>query len=418
VLECRTAPGRVDTPLSVGIRGDLGCGPVPRLNQRAARALGHVRLIVDDASSPAQLAQRALDAIHPAVPFDLGAVWLVDPESLLLTGLLARRGHTRAELDDWVRDIYLVAGEPPSMQFPALLRHGGGVAAYHSDPERWLRVTPEPDTARGLAMAWRATRTPSGGFLRYGLAHRRRWVGALQLARLDAGSGFRSSELEYLDRAAPALGRALAERLAPAGSGPPRPAPDHGRLIFDHQRRVVSVSPAGLEWLGQLDGLDDRSDLPIAAPLAAQSLVSHLAASGSSESRIATTDVDGRPVIIHGERLLHAGTTQSAEPMLGYCLTVCAAPPLGVDSHSTLTDGQWRVARAVAQGLTDRQIAAQLGVAPATVHERVQSLHNLLDTHSRAQLVATLHLAEYRPWPPDTSTDHEVGRGREGGRSG
>ena len=298
---------------------------MPRLNQRAAKALGHVRLIVSDASSAAQLARRALDAIHPAVPFDLGAVWVVDSESLLLSGVLARRGHTRSELHDWVRDIYLVAGEPPSMQFPALLRRGGGVGAYHSDPERWLRVTPEPDTARGLALAWRATRTPSGGFLRYGLAHRRRWVGALQLARLDAGSGFRPGELEFLDRAAPALGRALAERLTPCSSGPLRPALDHGRLIFDDARRVVSVSQTGLTWLGQLGEVDDRPDRPIVVPVAAQSLISYLAASGSSEARIATTDVNGRPVTIYGERLLHAGTTERAAPMLGYCLTVCAA---------------------------------------------------------------------------------------------
>ena len=34
---------------------------------------------------------------------------------------------------------------------------------------------------------------------------------------------------------------------------------------------------------------------------------------------------------------------------------------------------------------------------PATIDERGQSLHNLLDTHSRAQLVASLHLIYYRP---------------------
>jgi len=369
---------------------------VPRLNQRAGKALAHVRLIVSDASSVSQLAQRALDGIQPAVPFDLGAVWAVDPESLLLTGVLAMRGHTRRELDDWVRDIYLVAGEPPSMQFPALLGRGG-VGAYHPDPERWLRITPEPDIATGLAAAWRATRTPAGGFLRYGLAHRRRWVGALQLARLDAGTGFRSSELEFLDRAAPALGRALAERLTAASDTPHRALSGHGRLIFDEQRRVVSVNEAGIEWLSQLDDLKARTHPGVAVPLAAQSLVSHLAASGSSEARVTTTDLDGRPVTIHGERLLHAVTTPSVEPILGYCLTVSAAPMISVDSGSALTDGQWRVARAVAHGLTDRQIAIQLGLATATVHERVQSLHNLLDTHSRAELVATLHLARYRP---------------------
>ena len=162
---------------------------VPRLNQRAGKALAHVRLIVSDASSASQLAERGLDAIQPAVPFDVGAVWAVDPESLLLTGVLAMRGHTRRELDDWVRDTYLVAGEPPSMQFPALLGHGGGAGAYHPDPERWLRITPETATATGSRHGVAGDATPAGGFLRYGLAHRRRWVGALQLARLDAEPG-------------------------------------------------------------------------------------------------------------------------------------------------------------------------------------------------------------------------------------
>ena len=298
---------------------------VPRLNQRAGKALAHVRLIVSDASSATQLAQRALDAIQPAVPFDLGAVWAVDSESLLLTGVLALRGHTRPELDDWVRDTYLVAGEPPSMQFPALLGRGGGVGAYHSDPERWLRISPEPDTAAGLATAWRATRTPAGGFLRYGLAHRRRWVGALQLARLDAGPGFRSSELEFLDRAAPALGRALAERLTAASDTPPRSPSGRGRLIFDDRRRIVSISEAGIEWLSQLDNVNDRTHPRIAVPLAAQSLVSHLAASGSSEARVATTDLNGRPVTIHGERLLQPPRPNA--PNRSWATASRSAPP-------------------------------------------------------------------------------------------
>jgi hypothetical protein len=88
---------------------------VPHLTRQAAKALAQLRLIVSDASNATLLARRALDVIDVAVPFDLGALFVVDPESLLLTRVLAVRGHTRAELFDWVRDVYLVAGEPPSM---------------------------------------------------------------------------------------------------------------------------------------------------------------------------------------------------------------------------------------------------------------------------------------------------------------
>jgi DNA-binding CsgD family transcriptional regulator len=371
---------------------------VPRLNRQATKALAQLRLIASDASTAAQLAQRALDAIDLAVRSDLAALFALDPSSLLLTRVLALRGHTRNDLFDWVRDVYLVAGEPPSMQFPELLRRGGGLAAYHPDPDRWLRVSPETDTASGLAAAWHDTGTPAGGFLRCGLAHRRRWVGALQLARSDTSAGFRPSELEFLDRAAPTLGRALAERLtAGPDAAPASTAATGGRLLFDDRRRVVSMSDAAIGWLTQLD--DDKGPTTatsVAVPFAAQSLVSHLAASGAVAGDLITADVEGRPVTIHGERLLHVATT-SAEPTFGYCLTVSAAPVLGVEAHTALTNGQSRVARAVAYGLTDRQIAVQLGIAVTTVHEHVQAMHHLLDTHSRAELVAALHFARQMP---------------------
>jgi DNA-binding CsgD family transcriptional regulator len=233
--------------------------------------------------------------------------------------------------------------------------------------------------------------------VRYGLAHRRRWIGALQLARVDASAGFRPSELELLDRAAPTLGRALAERLA-AGSAAaqPRTVPEGGRLMFDTSRRVVSVSDAAIGWLTRLDdGTAPSTARTVAVPFAAQSLVSHLATTGAHAGQLVTADVEGRPVTIHGERLLHLAAT-SAAPTYGYCLTVSAAPALAGAAPIALTSRQSLVARAVARGLTDRQIADQLGIAATTVHEHVQAMHRLLDTHSRAELVATLHLAGQR----------------------
>jgi DNA-binding NarL/FixJ family response regulator len=55
-----------------------------------------------------------------------------------------------------------------------------------------------------------------------------------------------------------------------------------------------------------------------------------------------------------------------------------------------LTGAQWAVARAVARGDSDREIAAAMQLAPATVHEHVAALHRLLGTSTRPRLVATL----------------------------
>jgi DNA-binding NarL/FixJ family response regulator len=48
------------------------------------------------------------------------------------------------------------------------------------------------------------------------------------------------------------------------------------------------------------------------------------------------------------------------------------------------------VARSVTRGDSDAEIAASLGVSPATVHEHVAARHRLLGTNTRARLVAAL----------------------------
>jgi DNA-binding NarL/FixJ family response regulator len=48
------------------------------------------------------------------------------------------------------------------------------------------------------------------------------------------------------------------------------------------------------------------------------------------------------------------------------------------------------VARAVARGDSDQEIAAALHLSVATVHEHVSALHRLLGTATRPRLVAAL----------------------------
>lgn len=55
-----------------------------------------------------------------------------------------------------------------------------------------------------------------------------------------------------------------------------------------------------------------------------------------------------------------------------------------------LSSRQRDVAVAVAEGLSDDAIAAQMGVGAATIHEHVQTLHRVLGTSTRPALVAAL----------------------------
>src|SRR5687768_11488887 len=95
---------------------------------RGRRALEQLRMVAADASSAGLLAERALAVLDAAVPFDDGALFAVDPSSLLFTRLLAYRGEAPGAMGAWLRDVYLVAREPGSLHVPTMLRAGGGSA--------------------------------------------------------------------------------------------------------------------------------------------------------------------------------------------------------------------------------------------------------------------------------------------------
>ena len=88
---------------------------------------------------------------------------------------------------------------------------------------------------------------------------------------------------------------------------------------------------------------------------------------------------------MHGEPALvldaHGG------PQQGFSVTIESVAASGT---GLLTGAQHTVARHVAAGDSDREIAAALHLSVATVHEHVAALHRLLDTRTRPRLVAAL----------------------------
>ena len=351
------------------------------LPARSRRALEQLRLIATDASSAELLAERALTVLDTAVPFDDGALFGVDESTLLFNRLLAYRGQSPEAMRAWLRDTYLVAREPGALHFPTLLGAGGGSATFHEDGDRWLRAIPPPVSARALIQAWRLWESPPGGALRYGLAHRHRWVAALQLARLEPGSGFRPGELELVDRAAPTLARALAVRLAPAASLSAE-RPPAGQVVFDDERRLASVSVSGKRWIDLLAHDATAPEIPVAL----QTLVGHLVGSGEAAATVSVTDREGGRVSLRAETAFRVVAWGGLGR--GYAVSIAAAPP--AVGHPGMTGAQWAVAQAVARGDSDSDIAAGLQLSVATVHEHVSALHGLLGTSTRSRLVALL----------------------------
>ena len=160
--------------------------------------------------------------------------------------------------------------------------------------------------------------------------------------------------------------------------------------MFDAERRPLSISSSGRLWL---DELAEDSGAP-AMPVAVQALVGHLSVSDGQAGMLVAFSKGGWPALVHGEPavVLDAQTG----PQQGFAVTIESVPATG---GGLLTGAQHNVARHVAAGDSDREIATALQVSVTTVHEHVAALHRLLDTRTRPRLVAALAGTAFRRPP-------------------
>ena len=363
---------------------------MPRMSSAARDAARQVQVIAADASNGAALAARLLAALEPAVGFDDAEVIAVDPDSLLFTRLLAYRGDRLPHFAFFLRDVYLVAREPDWLSFPRLLREGGGAAVFHERFKLWLRAHPPAMTQSAFTAWWRAQQSPPGGGLRFGLAHRGNWVAVLQLARWTPGPGFSASHLDLLDRLAPTLGLAFARTLAgTSDASASRDTPAAGHMTFSQDRRLVAIDSSGDAWLERLPD-DGLRRFGVDVPIAVQSVVNLLWATGNPSAVSHVADRFGINVTIQGERARSVGPESAAGGALFSLSLTRTAWGRAHPVFRMLSSRQRDVAVAVAEGLSDAAIAAQMGVGAATIHERVQTLHRVLGTSTRPALVAAL----------------------------
>ena len=374
-----------------------------RFTHRQLLLRRHISDLASRALAPTAMGKAMLTALEEVVHADHGGLGTVDPASLLAIRVLAiwpgtqrspmvvgRRGvfagvrEISAEqlVRAFLGSVYLRDPEP-LMLWPSQLR-AGLTLVIRPQTEKSLGLPP-PFMHAALSHAsreWYETNSPVGGTLRTGLWTDGRCVGALAFGRDDPEGSFRPSEIAFVRAVSPTIARGLRLALdresmaaAPADG---REAP--GLMLLDRNGRPVYVSPAGRRWLnvlGRVEQVGEREPSP-----AVLSAVAALRTPGLEEQH--RTVWTATPAGWLRVEATDGGDGQTAVIMSP--ATRVSAP--AVPSSWALTPQEQLVVGGVLIGLSNRQIADRLHLAPSTVKSHLAAVYEKLEVGGRGGLLA------------------------------
>jgi DNA-binding CsgD family transcriptional regulator len=336
----------------------------------AHRLLEHVARLCARAHEPLLLLEQVAHAVRRTVPYAVAGWLLVDPDTLLLTGVHAE-GVTR---EQHLALIELELTEEDVNTFRELAERDVAAASLSaatggdlSRSTRWRRVYRPAGFGDELRTVFRSGSTT--------------W-GHACLTRRAQDPFFGPREVDLVARVCPHVGNGLRASLllagAPAGQGASAPA----LVVLDDDGGVVSVSDSASRWLGPLE---DAS--------LATTIVLHEVA---QRTRALADGSPGPPAwararSVSGEWIVVRGTMLDDGRVALVCEAASRAQvaPVLLRLHR-LTDREREVTRLLLRGTTTAGIARELWITPETVRGYVKAIFAKLGVSSRPQLAALL----------------------------
>lgn len=318
---------------------------------------------------PLDLLEEVAAAVRPEIPYAVAGWLLVDPDTLLVTGVYSE-GITREQnlavvrleltTDDVTKFWELAA---TGVDAASLWTATGGDLSRSA---RWAGVYGPAGLGDELRTVFR-----SGGST---------W-GHGCLTRAADDPPFAPAEVALVARLCPHIGHGLRTRLLLARD--PRPGPDRSApavLVLADDGSVVSATPQVEEWLGPLDG-ETLGTTIVLHEVAHQARA--LVAGGTGPPALARTrSVSGRWLLARATVLDDARVAVVLEPADGGQLA-----PVLLRLHG-LTEREREVTGLLLTGMPSAAIAARLWITAETLHSHVKSVYAKLGVRSRPELAA------------------------------
>lgn len=334
---------------------------------RADRARREITDLAVGGAGVAELQAAAITLVDRAVPSELTCWATLDPETLMITGMVGGTAKITAEYEERLAAAEYAPGEPHT--FAGLAREHRVVARLSELPERALVRSGR------LQEVWRPL----------GLDHDVRvmfhdagtWWGAAGFVR--RGADFTARETEFLAAVAPAVGASirLAVRAEASRAGG-RPA----IVVLGADGAIRAVTAAAADWRDRLDEL---------APGRFQTMMKVMAygarSAGADEFHGRLRDGRGRWAQLEASRLIGADDERiviTIEPSSGDRLLALLLVAYGLSVRER------EVCAEVLAGRSTAEIAGRLFISANTVQDHLKAIFGKVGAHSRGELVARL----------------------------
>lgn len=352
--------------------------PSDRLIERVARVCAR-------AQDPLELFEQVADLLRDEVPYAAAGWILIDPDTMLMTGVYAE--HVDHALH---RDLIACELTVEDINKFWELAHGGVAAAA-------LSASTGGDLSRSARWAQIYGPNGYGDELRAIFGTGRTAWGHACLTRRSEDPFFTADEVDLVAALAPHVGNGIrachlldGHLLDGLTTGDPVDSP--AMIVLDDRGEVVSLTPQAREWLGPPEEVDATIVLHEVAQRA-RALAAGVPGDEHGTSRPAMARARARSgdwVIIRGARLTDATSDGPATTALVLEPAARAdLAPLLLTLHQ-LTDREREVTQLLLQGQSITQIAEQLWITPQTLRGHVKSIFAKLGVSSRPELAALL----------------------------
>ncbi|MBV8712455.1 MAG: LuxR family transcriptional regulator [Solirubrobacterales bacterium] len=331
---------------------------------------------------------RALGELRKLIPHDYGMLWTTDPATGFFTSAMP---NSTVDDPDMVycrmshRNEFV---EPDFNKFRVLARQSRHVGVLSDATGGDL----------GRSARYRTMLQPLGFAheLRLAVVDGSGCWGAAMLWRAADSPDFTEQDQTAAAQLGPTLASGLRVALVTGARETGWTSEGPGLILLDDSYAVQGITPSAQLWLQELDASPLGLPEPVVAVAASLASPSPNSAPAWLSPWARVRGRSGRWIMIHGSRTEDARGGETSTAIIIEDAKPAEIAPIIVSAYR-LSEREAEVTRRILQGLSTKEIAAEMFLSAYTVQDYLKSVFDKVGVRSRRQLAARLYEEHF--WP-------------------